>query len=250
MGAITQVRVLGGVVGIAIAQVVLSSSTRSDLPSILSPEQIQHIIAEPSSISSSVLQPEQVLAVRKVFGDAFNQQTRMVMYFACASLVVSLFAFRRELRSFADAGRGDKRLSMAGSDKGVNRLSVLSGEGVMVGGGVGVGVGGAMDGGGGAGRWGGIDGKRGSSNEFKDDISLVKYVIPPPPFFFFFFHCWSLLTMDLSSPSQTSIYSNNSMPQKPEDAHSVFGGAGGGMPHLVVDINQSDLRVDFLKRYP
>ncbi|KAI4178754.1 MAG: hypothetical protein L6R41_008228 [Letrouitia leprolyta] len=141
----------------------------------------------------------------------------MVMYFACASLVVSLFAFRRELRSFADAGRGDKRLSMAGSDKGVNRLSVLSGEGVMVGGGVGVGVGGAMDGGGGAGRWGGIDGKRGSSNEFKDDISLVN---------------------------------NNSMPQKPEDAHSVFGGAGGGMPHLVVDINQSDLRVDFLKRYP
>ncbi|KAL8717592.1 MAG: hypothetical protein Q9225_005181, partial [Loekoesia sp. 1 TL-2023] len=103
MGAITQVRVLGGVVGIAIAQVVLSSTIRADLPSILTPEQIGELLESAASISKLV--PEQIQEVRKVYGHAYNLQTRMVMYFAIASLVVSLLAFRRHPRSFADAGK-------------------------------------------------------------------------------------------------------------------------------------------------
>ena len=103
MGAITQTRVLGGVVGIAIAQVVLSSAVRTDLPAILTPDQVDTLLQSAASISK--LAPKQIHQVQKVCGHAFNKQTRQVMYFAIASLVVSLAAFRRHPRSFADAGK-------------------------------------------------------------------------------------------------------------------------------------------------
>lgn len=105
MGAITQVRVLGGVVGIAVAQVVLSSTIRADLPSFLTPEQVEAILESAASISK--LEPEQIREVQRVYGGAFNKQTRMVMYFAVASLAVACFAFRRRPRSFADVDKGD-----------------------------------------------------------------------------------------------------------------------------------------------
>ena len=115
MGAITQVRVLGGVVGIAIAQVVLSSTIRTELPSILTPEQVSELLESAASIAN--LSPTQAQEVREVYGHAFNIQTRLVMYFAIASLVVCLLAFRRHPKSFADAG---KRKSVLEDGEGVN----------------------------------------------------------------------------------------------------------------------------------
>ncbi|KAL9594715.1 MAG: hypothetical protein Q9219_006879 [cf. Caloplaca sp. 3 TL-2023] len=106
MGAITQTRVLGGVVGIAIAQVVLSSAIRTDLPAILTQPQIDALLQSAASIAE--LAPEQIGQVQKVYGDAYNAQTRLVMYFAIGSLVVSAFAFRRHPRSFADAGKNEE----------------------------------------------------------------------------------------------------------------------------------------------
>ncbi|KAL9588225.1 MAG: hypothetical protein Q9203_002968, partial [Teloschistes exilis] len=76
MGAITQVRVLGGVIGIAIAQVVVSSTIRSDLASILNPTQLDSLLQSTASIAA--LSPGQAADVRRVYGHAFNLQTRMV----------------------------------------------------------------------------------------------------------------------------------------------------------------------------
>lgn len=103
MGAITQVRVLGGVIGIAIAQVVVSSTIRSDLASILNPTQLDSLLQSTASITA--LSPAQAADVRRVYGHAFNLQTRMVMYFAIASLVVCLLGFRRHPKSFAETGK-------------------------------------------------------------------------------------------------------------------------------------------------
>ncbi|KAL8942172.1 MAG: hypothetical protein Q9216_001819 [Gyalolechia sp. 2 TL-2023] len=208
MGAITQVRVLGGVVGVAIAQVILSSSVRADLPSFLSPEQVEQLLSSASSIAQ--LEPDQILAVRKAYGDAYNQQTRMVMYFAIASLAVALLAFRKDLRSFADAGKDGNRLSTVG-----NRLSMLSDAGVMVGGGGKDGGTGSRDGRGVRSR----SGRRIRKSEYADDVALVN----PPP-------------------SQTSLYST---PQRPKDTHID----DWGSPHLDIDVNQSSLSVDFMKRF-
>ena len=68
MGAITQVRVLGGVVSIAVAQVVVSSTIRSDLPSILNPDQVEALLESAGSIAS--LEPSRAAEVRRVYGHA------------------------------------------------------------------------------------------------------------------------------------------------------------------------------------
>ncbi|KAL8640452.1 MAG: hypothetical protein Q9226_008745 [Calogaya cf. arnoldii] len=107
MGSITQVRVLGGVIGIAIAQVLLSSTIRSSLPSILNPAQLDALLESAATISK--LSPAQATEVRRIYGHAFNRQTRTVMYFAIASLVVSIVAFRRHPKSFADTDKGVRR---------------------------------------------------------------------------------------------------------------------------------------------
>ncbi|KAL8777103.1 MAG: hypothetical protein Q9194_002749 [Teloschistes cf. exilis] len=116
MGAITQVRVLGGVIGIAIAQVVVSSTIRSDLASILNPTQLDSLLQSTASIAA--LSPGQAADVRRVYGHAFNLQTRMVMYFAIASLVVCLLGFRRHPKSFAETGKK----GMEGEGEGVERV--------------------------------------------------------------------------------------------------------------------------------
>ncbi|KAL8843746.1 MAG: hypothetical protein Q9176_001954 [Flavoplaca citrina] len=123
MGAITQVRVLGGVVGIAIAQVVVSSTIRSDLPSILNPDQVEAFLESAGSIAS--LEPSQAAEVRRVYGRAFNLQTRMVMYFAIASLVVCLIGFRRHPKSFADAGKKDTTVGEERVDPGASDVALV-----------------------------------------------------------------------------------------------------------------------------
>ncbi|KAL8995318.1 MAG: hypothetical protein Q9169_004922 [Polycauliona sp. 2 TL-2023] len=115
MGAITQVRVLGGVIGIAIAQVVVSSTIRSDLPSILNPAQLDALLESTASIAT--LSPTQASEVRRVYGNAFNLQTRMVMYFAIASLVVCLIGFRKHPKSFADAGKNATETESEGVER-------------------------------------------------------------------------------------------------------------------------------------
>ncbi len=123
MGAITQVRVLGGVVGIAIAQVVISSTIRSDLPSILDPDQVEALLESAGSIAS--LEPSRAAEVRRVYGHAFNLQTRMVMYFAIASLVVCLIGFRRHPKSFADAGKKDTAAAEERVDPGASDVALV-----------------------------------------------------------------------------------------------------------------------------
>lgn len=123
MGAITQVRVLGGVVGIAIAQVVVSSTIRSDLPSILNPDQVEALLESAGSIAT--LEPSQAAEVRRVYGHAYNLQTRMVMYFAIASLVVCLIGFRRHPKSFADAGKKDATVAEERIDPGASDVALV-----------------------------------------------------------------------------------------------------------------------------
>lgn len=113
MGAITQVRVLGGVIGLAIAQAILTRSLDSKLGSFLSSQQITALLDSTGSISD--FSPAQAKSTRQVYGDAFNLQMRIVTFIAAASVVSSLFAFRRHPVSLKDRAR-EQRERMMGAE--------------------------------------------------------------------------------------------------------------------------------------
>jgi uncharacterized membrane protein len=105
MGAITQVRVLGGVVGLAIVHALL--------------------LASPASIAS--LPPDVARAARLAYASASNLQMRVMVGFAAASLLASLGAYRRHPVPIEDVARGRSAR---------NRRDVRSEEGVGLEGGI------------------------------------------------------------------------------------------------------------------
>ncbi|KAI1399819.1 drug resistance transporter EmrB/QacA subfamily [Hypoxylon fuscum] len=99
MGAITQVRVLGGTIGLAISSTVLNNHLSSNLPALLSPldiqqisESVQHITMLPDATRDSV---------RQVFADSFNAQLRIMIYFSVVVFVFASTLWERRLRSAA-----------------------------------------------------------------------------------------------------------------------------------------------------
>ncbi|OBT66624.1 hypothetical protein VE03_03890 [Pseudogymnoascus sp. 23342-1-I1] len=93
MGAITQVRVLGGVIGIAISQAILNAQVKGELREVLGEEMLAALLRSAAEIEQ--MTDEQAMATRECYGKAFNAQARIMMYFTVASLLVTLFTFRR-----------------------------------------------------------------------------------------------------------------------------------------------------------
>ncbi|XXG99476.1 hypothetical protein Hte_005815 [Hypoxylon texense] len=99
MGAITQIRVLGGTIGLAISSTVLNNHLSSNLPALLSPSDIQQIANSVQYVNT--LPDETRDAVRQVFADGFNAQMRVMMYFSVVVFVLSLALWERRLRNAA-----------------------------------------------------------------------------------------------------------------------------------------------------
>jgi hypothetical protein len=104
MGASTQLRILGAVVGLAFANTALNNYTSSHLSNILTPEQRLQLAASSKVLSS--LPPSLALETRKVFNE-FNLQMTIVMAFCILSVIISAGAFRRHPLSLANAGLGE-----------------------------------------------------------------------------------------------------------------------------------------------
>lgn len=98
MGAITQVRVLGGTIGVAVAHAILNGQVRRDLREVLGEKMLAALLRSAAEIEQ--MTDEQALATRECYGIAFNAQARIMMYFTAASLLVTLFAFRKRPISF------------------------------------------------------------------------------------------------------------------------------------------------------
>lgn len=92
IGASTQIRVLGGLVGVAVGQAVVSATLKSVLADSGPPGLLQAITRSTDLIAQ--LPSEQAAAVRLAYGKAFTALVRVVLYIAIASLVIVLFAFR------------------------------------------------------------------------------------------------------------------------------------------------------------
>jgi hypothetical protein len=100
MAAITQVRVLGGVIGLAIAQALLISTVRSRLSSLLSPEQIQSVLESTERIRS--LPAEEARMARMAYAEAGNQHMFLALGMAGASLLAAVFCWRKQRVEFRD----------------------------------------------------------------------------------------------------------------------------------------------------
>jgi hypothetical protein len=97
MGAVTQVRVLGGTIGLAISTVVLNSYVKSALSSQLTPDQIAGIAESLSELGE--LSKEQQIFVRQTFAEGYNRQTRITLVFSAAVLLTcGLMVERRPRR--------------------------------------------------------------------------------------------------------------------------------------------------------
>lgn len=98
MGAITQVRVLGGAIGVAIAHAILNGQVRGELREVLGEKMLAALLRSAAEIEQ--MTDEQAMATRECYGTSFNAQARIMMYFTAASLLVTLFTFRRRPISF------------------------------------------------------------------------------------------------------------------------------------------------------
>lgn len=88
MGAITQIRILGGVIGVGIGEVILSSKVWSSLGDILTADQVHLLLQSASNIQ--LFSVEQQAAIRSSYGEAFNLQFRIMTYITLVCFIVCL----------------------------------------------------------------------------------------------------------------------------------------------------------------
>nr|POE72010.1 efflux pump fus6 [Quercus suber] len=93
VGLITQLRVFGGVVGVVICRIAQSAYLGRHLTALVGPSTLAAITASVTAIAQ--LAPAEAVAVRRIYGAAFNWQWRILMYIAVANVPLALFTFRR-----------------------------------------------------------------------------------------------------------------------------------------------------------
>lgn len=94
-GALTQMRTLGGSIGLAAGVIVFNKRIRgsSALNKVLAAPQLRAIYKSPLVLEQ--LSPRQQQLVAKVYADAFTQEMQLALYIAAALFAVSLLTLQR-----------------------------------------------------------------------------------------------------------------------------------------------------------
>jgi len=97
MGSVTQVRVLGGTIGLAICSTLLNNQIKAETARFLTPSQVAALLQSFQSINQL---PQNIQnEVRNVYGAAYGQQMRVMLYFSIVALLsLVLLAERRPRR--------------------------------------------------------------------------------------------------------------------------------------------------------
>ncbi|KAK7958090.1 MFS general substrate transporter [Apiospora saccharicola] len=93
VGAITQIRILGGLIGVAISQAVISELVAGKLERALDRELVEAVLASPRIMAT--LAPAQRAAAVRAYGEAFNLLNRIAAGMSAAALLGCLGAWRR-----------------------------------------------------------------------------------------------------------------------------------------------------------
>ncbi|KAF2670482.1 MFS general substrate transporter [Microthyrium microscopicum] len=94
VGAVTQVRVFGGVLGSALCQALLNRAVQNDLAGSLPADDLTKLLNIPTRLDK--FSPTQTLSVKRAYDRGFVLQNRTLMGFAVAAFVVSLFCYQKQ----------------------------------------------------------------------------------------------------------------------------------------------------------
>jgi hypothetical protein len=87
MGGVTQLRILGGAIGVSIATNLLNNTVKDRLEAIFPSSVIGKILEDVSSMRT--LSPSDQSLVQAAFADGYQQQLAMILGF-CAAEVIAL----------------------------------------------------------------------------------------------------------------------------------------------------------------
>ncbi|UNI19412.1 hypothetical protein JDV02_005596 [Purpureocillium takamizusanense] len=98
MAAVTQIRVVGGTIGLAVCSARLKNHLKTGAREFLTPEQIRSILTD---ISNITLLPQKLQhQSRSLFAAGYSQQMRVMMYFSIVSLLSVGLLFEKHPRRF------------------------------------------------------------------------------------------------------------------------------------------------------
>ncbi|KAK3501075.1 putative MFS multidrug transporter [Neurospora crassa] len=96
MGALTQVRVLGGTISLAVCSTLLNNHVESRLPSLLDPSRVTEISESLSAIQN--LPSEEQIAVRSIYAEGYNKQNILLTAFSGIAFISCLLLWERPPR--------------------------------------------------------------------------------------------------------------------------------------------------------
>lgn len=98
MGSVTQIRVLGGTIGLAICSAVLNNHIKVATSKFLSAEQVASLLESFRNVK--LLDPELQLRVRVEYATGYSQQMRAMLYICIVSLFPLVLLVERKPRRF------------------------------------------------------------------------------------------------------------------------------------------------------
>ncbi|KAF4487966.1 major facilitator superfamily transporter [Fusarium agapanthi] len=96
MGSVTQIRVLGGTIGLAVCSALLINHIKREAVKFLTAEQVAGILL--SSENIGMLSPETQSRTRVLYADAYSEQMRVMLYFSIASILSLVLLVERQPR--------------------------------------------------------------------------------------------------------------------------------------------------------
>lgn len=95
IGALTQARILGGSIGLAVCTNILNNKVKSG-SSFLSPEQLHGLLQSAQLIKT--LPPDAQEVVRQVYGKGYNEEMQALTAFGGAAVLATLMMWEKKLR--------------------------------------------------------------------------------------------------------------------------------------------------------
>uniref|UniRef100_L7JCG2 Major facilitator superfamily (MFS) profile domain-containing protein n=1 Tax=Pyricularia oryzae (strain P131) TaxID=1143193 RepID=L7JCG2_PYRO1 len=113
MGAATQLRVLGGTIGLAGAAALLMDNIRSEAARFLTPAELSSVLSSSGNIR--LLSSEKQLETRMVFAAAYSRQMRAMLYFSLGALLSVMLLVEKKPRRVVHKTAGQNQESAPSS---------------------------------------------------------------------------------------------------------------------------------------
>lgn len=97
MGAITQIRVLGGAISLAVCATLLNSYLKPKLQAMLNPEEAALVLDSLAAIQN--LTPAQQYEVRRAFAEGYRRQNIFMTAMTGIGLITSFFLWEKRPRT-------------------------------------------------------------------------------------------------------------------------------------------------------